>query len=81
MNDNKNVIIDLLLENFEVGESKDFVKLKDIKDTLKRNGIVEKDIITLKYLIEDTYEGVEFKEIKKINNKQYYSIFINLNMK
>lgn len=78
LNDNKNVIRDILLENFEIGEVKDFVKLKDIKDTLKRNGIVEKDIITLKYIVEDTFEEVIFREHTKVNNKAYKSIFLNL---
>lgn len=80
VNDNKNVIKDVLLENFEIGESVDFVKIKDIKSVLKKNGIVEKDVITLKYIVEDMFEGVEFKDIKKINNKQYKSIFINLKL-
>jgi hypothetical protein len=69
----------ILLDNYEIGESKDFVKLKDIKETLKKNGIVEKDVITLKYLIEDTFEGVEFKDNTRVNNKGYRNIFIKLN--
>jgi P4 family phage/plasmid primase-like protien len=81
LNDNKNVIKELLLDNFEIGESKDFVKLKDIKETLKKNGIVEKDVITLKYLIEDTFEDVEFKERAKLNSKDFYNVFINLSIK
>jgi P4 family phage/plasmid primase-like protien len=80
LNDNKNVIKDILLESFEIGETKDFVKLKDIKDILKKNGIIEKDVITLKYIVEETFEGVEFKERASIYNKSYHNIFIKLNL-
>jgi P4 family phage/plasmid primase-like protien len=81
LNDNKNVIKDVLLENFDVGESKDFVKLKDIKETLKKNGLIEKDVITLKYLIEDTFEGVEFRETAMIDRKNYRNIILKLHLK
>ena len=74
LNDNKNVIKDVLLENFEIGEAKDFVKLKDIKDTLKRNNIIEKDIITLKYIVEDTFEGVLFKERSNLCRNFFQSL-------
>lgn len=79
LNDNKNVIKDVLLENFEIGEATDFVKVKDVKDILKKNGIVEKDVITLKYIVEDTFEGVEFKDRVGIAYKNLYNVFICLN--
>ena len=79
LNDNKSVIKDILLENLEVGTCEDFVKIKDIKSILKNNGIkIDKDIITLKYLVEDTFEGVQFLSSKTIDYVKYYSLFINL---
>jgi putative DNA primase/helicase len=78
LNDNKNVIKDILLENFEIGEKGDFVKLKDIKEVLKKNDIIEKDIITLKYIVEDAFEGIEFKEKTTIDRKSCKSVFLKL---
>lgn len=70
----------ILLQNFEIGEAKDFVKLKDIKNTLKSNCIIETDLV-LKNIIQDSFEGIEFKDVKKRNNKQYYNIFQTLTFK
>jgi hypothetical protein len=37
-------------------------------------------VITLKYLIEETFEGVEFKKEIHVNFKNYKSIFLKLNI-
>lgn len=68
----------ILLENFKVGETKDFVKLKDVKLIQKNSGIKEKDIITLKYIVEETFDGVEFFDRKQIDVNRHKSIFSNL---
>lgn len=73
-----NKIKEILLQNFQIGKSKDFVKLKDIKEILKNNGIVEKNNITLNNIVQNMFEDVEFKERININNKSYRNIFLKL---
>lgn len=72
---------DILLENFQISENRnDFVKVRYIKDILKSNGIkIEKN--TLKYMIEDVFEGIEFRADTKIEKKHYKSIFLYLTTK
>lgn len=82
LNDNKNVIQDLLLDQYEESQdNKDFIKLVDIKAYLKTNGIIEKDIITLKYIVQDVFPDTVFKTVCKINTKQIRNCFLNLKLK
>jgi hypothetical protein len=75
-------IKNILLENFEISENRDdFVKVKEIKDVLKKNDIIEKDLIKLKYIVEDAFEGIEFRENTTVNNKHCRNIFLQLNIK
>ena len=76
--DEKLKIKRILLEHFEIGEKNDYVKLKDIKSVLKNGGVKEKDVITIKYIVEETFDTVEFYDIKKINTKMFKSIFYKL---
>ena len=78
LNDNKDIIKNLLLETYEIGEDKDFVKLKDVKDILKSNGIKEKDIISIIKIVLDTFEDSDFKENSCVNNKSIRNFFIKL---
>ncbi len=74
----KDEINTLLLENYKICENS-FVKLKDIKTLLKNNNIKEKDNITLKYMIENIFNGeVEFFNRKKFDYTDYLNIFTNL---
>jgi len=75
---NEKTVKEILLENYEIGGNKDFVKLKDIKLLLKNNDIKNKDIITIKYLVEETFEQVEFFDKKQINKKNERSLFLRL---
>lgn len=72
---------DILLENFQISENRtDFVKIKDIKIILKSNGIkIIKD--TLKYMIEDVFEEIEFKENVMVNYKNYKNVVLYLTFK
>ncbi len=85
LNEYKDEINDLLLENYEICDRIDevsFVKMKDIKDLLKSNNIKEKDTLTLKYMVENLFnKNVEFVSRKEINNKNLKSIFLNLSQK
>lgn len=81
LNDNKDVITDLLLENYEKGDDKDYVKLTDIKNTLKQGGIKEKDVISIKKLVEETFSEVEFREISSVDKKRIRNYFLGLKLK
>ena len=83
--DEKLKIKRILLENFEMGYSKDdFVKLKDIKSVLKNGGVKEKDVITIKYIVEETFDTINFKEFRRIehigikNSFQYLKILYQM---
>lgn len=65
----------ILLDNFEVGEPKDFIKLKDLKELLKNNGLKEIDIISI---VEETFDNVFYKTRKIINGKNCKNIFLSL---
>jgi hypothetical protein len=72
-------IKNILVENFEKSpNTKDYVKLKDIKQILKLNDI--KYTEEIKCVLKELFE-CQFNEVKKINNKQYKSIFVNLKIK
>ncbi|NBP02846.1 MAG: hypothetical protein EBU90_22565 [Proteobacteria bacterium] len=81
LNDNKDVITDLLLENYQQGDDKDYVKLTDIKNTLKQGGIKEKDVISIKKLVEETFSEVEFREISSVDKKRIRNFFLKLKLK
>jgi hypothetical protein len=78
---NKIKIKEILLQKFKISESKDFVKLKDVKEELKKSGVVENNVITLKNIIEDIFEGVEFRDRVEIDKKSYRNIILKLNIK
>ncbi len=68
-----------ILENYEIGDKKSFVKLKDIKTLLKKNNIKELENTTLKYMIENLFNGdVEYYNRKQIENNHFRNIFLNL---
>ena len=75
LNDNKDTIKNILLENYEISTDKDYVKLKDIKELLKNNGIKEKDIVTIMKIVLDTFDDILFFKVSHINNKQIYNFF------
>jgi P4 family phage/plasmid primase-like protien len=81
INDNKDVIRDLLLENFEKGGSMDYVKMINVKNVLKTGGVKEKDVITIQKIVEDLFEGVEYKECSKVQNVSVRSYFLGLRFK
>jgi hypothetical protein len=68
----------ILLHNFNIGDPKDFVKLKDIKECLKKNNMIENNVVILEKIIKETFEGVEFKKETHVNSKNYKSIFLKL---
>lgn len=82
LNDNKDVIKDILLENFEIGDNTDFIKLIEIKKLLKNHSeLKDKDVISLIYIIQDTFDGIEFKKDSTINNKSTRNFFAKLKIK
>lgn len=81
INDNKDVIKTILLDSFELGDNHDFVKLKDVKEVLKNNGVKEKDIISIIKIVLDTFDEVEFKERSKVNQKITLNYFLKLKLK
>jgi prophage antirepressor-like protein len=70
----------VLLDNFEVGGPKDYVKLKDIKLVLKNGGVKENDIISIIKIVLDTFEESEFKEKSTVNNKFLRNYFLKLKL-
>ncbi len=76
-NENTNEIIDLLNENFKVGDEKDFVLVKDIKDTLKNNNIFM-DTITVINVLKMVFVECEYYDRKQFGEKRYRSIFLKL---
>ena len=81
INDNKDIIRDLLMDNFEKGGNKDYVKMVDIKNVLKNGGIKEKDVITIQKLVLDIFNDIEFRENSYMNNKKERNYFIGLKTK
>jgi hypothetical protein len=81
LNDNKDVLTDILQEHFERGKEDDYVKMTDIKSILKAGGIKEKDVITIRKLIEETFEDVEFKDNSRIKGKAVRNFFVKLKLK
>ena len=45
------------------------MKLTDIKNTLKQGRIKEKDVISIKKLVEETFSEVEFKERSTVEHE------------
>jgi P4 family phage/plasmid primase-like protien len=81
LNDNKDTITDILLNNYQLGDDKDFVPLKDIKKLLKSNDIVEKDALTLKKIVETTFPGTFFKSEKRVSTtKKIYNVITNMKL-
>jgi hypothetical protein len=78
--DTKSRIKRILLENYQVSNEKEYVKLKDIKDILKQNNIKE-DIENVKEIVTEMFDGVEFHDRKGINYKELRSVFFNLKIK
>jgi hypothetical protein len=70
-----------LLNNYQLGDDKDFVPLKDIKKLLKSNDIVEKDALTLKKIVETTFPGTFFKSEKRVSTtKKIYNVITNMKL-
>ena len=80
LNDNKDIIKNILLENFKVGYSNDSVKMSEVKKILKQNNIIDKDIVTISYIIHDTFPEVEFKEDNIIDGKRLRKSFHKLSI-
>ena len=75
VNDNKDEIMNLLMENYEIGKEEDYIQLGDVKKLLKQNNIKEKDAVTIKMIILNTFEGCEFFEQRKIHYSTKRSVF------
>jgi len=81
INDNKDEIENALMEVYEKGDEDDYVKMTDIKSTLKKCNAKEKDIITIKTIVENTFEGCEYKEDKRINKEKLKRVFVGIKYK
>lgn len=82
LNDNKDIIKNILNDNFEIGTSSDYVKMTDIRRLLKNtNELKDKDIVSLIYIIQDTFNDAEFKKHSTINNVSTRNFFIKLKIK
>ena len=77
INTNKDDIKNILTEQFEEGIETDFIKLKDVKSLLKDNNIT-KDIVSIKYIIQDIFPDCVFYERRMQNYIRVKNIFTNL---
>lgn len=76
------IIKKFLIENFEIGTKKDFVKLNDIKKLLKNtNELNNKDLLPLVDIIHNTFNDAEFKKNSSINNISIRNFFTKLKIK
>lgn len=76
IDDNKEVI-KLLKEKYNSGNTNDFVKLADIKKTLKEYNIII-DKITIINILQKLFLESEYYDRKQIGEKRYRSIFVNI---
>ena len=77
-----NQVQELLQEYYEYSHNRsDYIKLKDIKQLLKKNDINIKDNVSIKNFVEDIFEGVEYKNKIYIDYIQIYTCFIYLKIK
>lgn len=60
VDDNKDTIIDVLKESFECGGDSNYVRMSDVKRVLKNAGIKEKDVVTLRKIVEDAFPECEY---------------------
>ena len=82
LNDNKDIIKNILNDNFEIGNDKDYVKITDIRKLLKNtNELKDKDIVSLIYIIQDIFNEAEFKKHSTINNVSTRNFFMYLKIK
>lgn len=81
INDNKDLIRDLLMDNFEIGQNKDYVKMVDIKNVLKSGGMKEKDVVTIQKLVEDIFEGAEYRDDTHLERNRVRRVFTGLKYK
>lgn len=76
LNDNKDIIKDILLENFKVGDSNDSVKMTEVKNVLKKNSdFKDKDVISIIYLIQEIFPEAEYKFDNIIDGKRLSRTF------
>jgi P4 family phage/plasmid primase-like protien len=79
LNDNKGKISELLMEKYTIGNNNDSVSLQDIKLFLKNSGIVEKDAVTLRYMVLDLFPDTEFKvDTPNVNGRRIKNSFVGL---
>jgi len=62
-------------------QDSDFVKMGDIKSVLKLGGVKEKDVLTIQKMVEEMFEGVEFKYDTTINCERVRRVFVGLKSK
>jgi phage/plasmid-associated DNA primase len=76
INDTKDEISNILKESYIVSHNKDdYVKLKDVKTLLKSRGL-EKDQVSIKYIIKDTFCDSEFfLKLNLKNRSQVRTVF------
>jgi putative DNA primase/helicase len=80
-NDNKDEITNLLMENYEVGNDSDWVKMSDVKSVLKTGNIREKDIITIQRIVEDLFSGCQYVHDRQWKGERYSRVFWSLKVK
>lgn len=78
LDNNKDTISNILLENYKIGTYDDYVRLCDIKKLLECNNIKEKDAFTIKMITLETFDNALFYNRKIINNNDCRKIFIYL---
>ena len=74
-------IIEELKSRYELEKNEYFIKLKDIIQIFKQNDINIKDNLYIKKIVEDIFEGIEYKERVTINTIQIYKSFTYLKRK
>ena len=79
VNTNKDDIKNLLNDKLCIGDKIDYVKLTDIKKILKSNGY-EKDKVSIKYIVQDTFPDSFFYERREISGKNHSNVFINIKL-
>ena len=77
---NRDIIIELLVDNYASGEKNDYVLLTNIRKLIKQNGVYQDDQ-SIKKLVEETFDEVEFKDRSTVSKNRIRNFFLGLKMK
>ena len=79
INDSKDEISNIIKQVYTIGNKEDYIKMKDIKELLRARGL-EKDSVSVKYIIQDIFDFVEYRDRLKQSNNVIRSVFLYLKL-